>query len=139
MGQAAEEEAEQQHHGQRLQHGPGKAQHRLLVTHLDVTPGQEVQQLTVSPQLTKVEARRPAVVQPQAGRARGRCGEHGGGHSHVRWIAAWWRHRKFRIGRDRVRRASRYVGRDWPLTRLYRSKAEPGYVGNGSCPDDEYL
>ncbi len=58
--QAAKEEAED-HHGQEgLDDGPGRAQHRLLVAHLDVAPGQEVEQLAIVPQLAQLE-RDPAL------------------------------------------------------------------------------
>ena len=51
----AKEEAEDQHRRQRLQDRPGRPQNRLLVTHLDVAPGQEEQELTVPPELPQID------------------------------------------------------------------------------------
>ena len=46
-GQAAEEEAKDHHGEEGLDDGPGRAEHRLLVAHRDVAPGEEEQQVTV--------------------------------------------------------------------------------------------
>ena len=58
-GEPPEEQAEDEHGEQRLQHGPRHAERRLLVPDLDVTPDEEEQQLAIVPQLAKAQ-RRPA-------------------------------------------------------------------------------
>ena len=56
-----EDDREDDHREERLQHGPGDAQHRLLVADEDVAPGEEVEQLAVLPELAQLE-RRPAAL-----------------------------------------------------------------------------
>jgi hypothetical protein len=44
------------HHGEkRLDNGPGRAKHSLLVADPDISPGHEVQKFTVLPQLFELE------------------------------------------------------------------------------------
>ena len=52
------------HHHQRLEDGPGRPQHRLLVADLHVAPGQEIDQLAELPELPDVDPL------PARGRAR---------------------------------------------------------------------
>ncbi len=62
MRELAEKEAENQHRQKRLQHGPGGADRRLLVTDFDVAPDEEIEQLAKLPQFR--EGQHP----PAAGR-----------------------------------------------------------------------
>ncbi len=55
LGQAAEEDAEDDHGEKGLQDSPAGAQHGLLVADLDITPGQEVGQVAVLPEIAQVE------------------------------------------------------------------------------------
>ena len=50
-----EEDREDDHRQQRLQNGPGDAEQRLLVAHLDVAPDQEVEQLAIGPDVLQPE------------------------------------------------------------------------------------
>ncbi len=54
-GHPAEKNREHDHHQQRLKHGPGGAQQRLLVTNFDIAPDQKTQQLAEFPQLGDVD------------------------------------------------------------------------------------
>jgi len=55
VDELAEEDGKDRHHRQRLQDRPGDADRRLLVTYLDVTPGQKIGQFAVTPELPEVE------------------------------------------------------------------------------------
>src|SRR5882724_5122944 len=68
MGKLTEEQGEHQHRRQGLQDCPRGAQRRLLVAHLEVAPGQKVQQLMVGPQIAESERH------PAAGRTNDGCG-----------------------------------------------------------------
>ena len=56
-----EDDGEDDHRQKRLQDRPRNAHDGLLVAHEDVAPGEEVEQLTVGPQLACIE-RRPATL-----------------------------------------------------------------------------
>ena len=47
-------DAEDDHREERLDDGPGRADYRLLVAHLDVAPREEVQQFAVVPDLAQI-------------------------------------------------------------------------------------
>src|SRR5438067_2328774 len=49
-GEVPEDDGEDGHRQQGLKDRPRSPQHRLLVAHLDVAPGQEVEQLAIAPQ-----------------------------------------------------------------------------------------
>src|SRR5204863_4976840 len=51
-GQAPEEDTEDDHGRERLEHRPRRSQRRLLIADLDVPPHQEVEELTVLPELS---------------------------------------------------------------------------------------
>ena len=59
--EVTEEDAEDQRHRQRLEQGPGEADHRLLVADLQVAPHQDVEEGAVAPQLSGVEPCQVAV------------------------------------------------------------------------------
>src|SRR5436309_644216 len=59
MSQVAEDDGEDDHIDDRLDDGPGGSQRGLLVAHFDVTPGQDVEQVAVAPQVAQVERNRP--------------------------------------------------------------------------------
>ena len=54
-GEASEDHAEDDHRHERLDHRPGRAEERLAVAHLEVAPGQEVEQLAVLPERWQVD------------------------------------------------------------------------------------
>ncbi len=54
-GQMAEKDGEDHHREERLDDRPGRAEHRLLVADLDVTPDEKVQELAVLPQVAELE------------------------------------------------------------------------------------
>src|SRR5882724_8317944 len=68
MGKLTEEQGEHQHRRQGLQDCPRGSQRRLLVAHLEVAPGQKVQQLMVGPQIAEPKRH------PAAGRTNDGCG-----------------------------------------------------------------
>src|SRR5207249_3802550 len=53
--QLAEEDGEDDHRHDRLDDGPGRAQHGLLVADLNVAPYEEAQQFPVAPEFADVE------------------------------------------------------------------------------------
>ncbi len=59
LQEVAEDQAEQPHGEQGLQDRPGGPQGGLLVAHLDIAPGEEVEQLAVAPQVAQLQ-REPA-------------------------------------------------------------------------------
>ena len=65
---APEEEGEDDHQHGRLQNGPGHAEDRLLVAHLHVAPGEEVNQFAEAPEFVDVDQ------MPAVGRADDRDG-----------------------------------------------------------------
>src|SRR5262249_15284713 len=66
--QAAEEDAEDDHRHEWLDHRPGRADRGLLIADLEIAPDEEVEQLAVLPELTQVE------TNPAAGWADQRLG-----------------------------------------------------------------
>ena len=85
-GEPPEEQAEDEHREQRLQHRPGDAERRLLVPDLHVTPDQEVQQLAIVPQLPEAQ-RRPAARRFDDGQLGG-----------LRTVVAVWAARGWKVG-----------------------------------------
>src|SRR5207248_11488831 len=55
LAELPEEQTEYNHHKERLDDGPRRAERRLLVTHLDVAPGQKVEQLAILPKLAEAD------------------------------------------------------------------------------------
>ena len=55
FGHAAEEDAEDDHLRERLQHGPGGAEDGLLVADFDVAPDEEIEQLAIAPHLGEID------------------------------------------------------------------------------------
>src|SRR5262249_12400614 len=66
LDDAAEEQDEEQHLDERLQHRPRHAEYRLAVADLHVAPGEEEEQLPVLPELAE-----PADGRDAGGRRRG--------------------------------------------------------------------
>src|SRR5882762_9269949 len=57
MGQIPEQDCEYDHGQKRLQNRPGCAQQGLLVTHFNVTPCQEVEEVAMPPKIANLESR----------------------------------------------------------------------------------
>ena len=52
----SEEKKAEDHHGEKwLDNGPGGTKNCLFVTHLDVTPGQKIEQIPILPQILELE------------------------------------------------------------------------------------
>ena len=66
----AKKEAEHHHGAEGLNDGPGSAERGLFVTHLDVAPDEEVEQLAVFPKLVQPK-RNPAFRRRDAKRGHG--------------------------------------------------------------------
>ena len=54
LGKIAKEDGENHHGHERFEDRPQDAEHRLLVTHFQIAPGEEIDQLAVDPQVVKV-------------------------------------------------------------------------------------
>ena len=55
MGQAPQKDGKYDHHHEGLQDSPGGPQRRLFVTHFDIAPNQEVEQLAIFPDLLEIQ------------------------------------------------------------------------------------
>jgi hypothetical protein len=123
-----EDEREKKHLGERLDDGPGGAQSRLLVAHLDVAPGEEVEQLAVAPEVGESELHARLLREDdgdgrlmRGARRGGRRRPRRGARARRRSVRAAERARTF--AGLRVHRSSLWV---WVLGRGFRGRPSPG-------------